>query len=189
MINKDTIADPTYKLLFTVAQLASTFNYNAITIRKMVKGVPIHSKIGRGIVYLLSDVASLNDVRDPYIPEEPKEPPPLETDPAKMNPLERIDHYKAEDLLQSSLIKKRKNNVEDGKLMVAHEVERVIAEAFKKIALTLDTLPDLLERDGIISSSDITKTIDVLDRSREQLAVDLGEISQATLDINDEGNW
>ena len=62
-----------------------------------------------------------------------------------------------------------------GELIPAREVEIGLAGAYKTLALTLDTLPDALERDGVISSDEIGRVIDIMDSAREQLANDLLE--------------
>lgn len=181
------------KLLFSIPQLATAYNIHVNTVRKKIGNTPTSGKVGKSVLYHLKDVTELIDVREPYIPPnkkpEPDPEPYVYKDVEHMSPLEKIDHFKGEDLRQSAIAKERKNMTEAGLLMESHVVERIAAEAFKKVALTLDTLPDLLERDGIIDSSSITKVIHVLDNSREQLAADLAEISELTSIINEQGDW
>lgn len=179
---------------FTINQLALTYGTSTAKVReKMVDVLPI-DVTGRFPLYALKDVTQLKDNRpETYRIHASKikdeEDDYINTDPKLMSAVEKINHYKAEDLKESALIKKRKNDAECGRLMVAQQVERTTAEAFKKIALTLDTLPDALERDGIISSSDVQKVISILDNSREQLAIDLRVISLTVEEINERGEW
>jgi len=51
-----------------------------------------------------------------------------------------------------------------------------LAEAFKKVALTLDTLPDALERDGFIGSPDVEGTVALIDVTRTKLADALAKL-------------
>ena len=175
-------------LRFNITQLAKAFNYSPPTIRKMLGETEPAGKRGSSNVWRLCDVTTLNDVREPYIQQAPEEKVE-ETDPNKMKPMDRKTHYQAEDLKQASEIKARRNAVESGELMLAQEVEIALSKAFKVIALTLDTLPDALERDGYISSNDIGSIIDILDNARLQLAADLSELAPVVNDIADSGDW
>ena len=195
------------KFVFNIKMLSLAFDIDRTTVTNMIQGVKPIGKKGRSLLYDIKDVATLKETRDSMLVEkftnnkykdkphhsnsttDPDNSDGLITDPEQMTPVQRINYYKAEDLRQSAQLKQHKNDVESGKLMIALDVERTVAEAFKKIALVMDTLPDLLERDGIIGSSDIERVIDVLDKSREQLAIDLSEISPMTEDINYKGDW
>ncbi len=186
------------KFLFNTQQLEKAFKISRLTISKMLASIEPVGKSGRSKLFDINDVADLKDTRDPtniekyknkkYKTEDPTKDKET-TNPDEMTAIQRINYYKAEDLRQSAKLKKLKNNTEEGKLMVATEVERTIADAFKKIALVLDTLPDLLERDGIIGSCDIERVITVLDNSQQQLAIDLSEISPMTKEINEQEDW
>jgi len=96
--------------------------------------------------------------------------------PEKRNPKERLLHYEAEDSKQSARLKQRKNDVESGNLIHAVEVEQVLAQAFKTVALTLDTLPDALERDGMINGADVEGAIALIDEARTKLADELADL-------------
>ncbi|RLA50058.1 MAG: hypothetical protein DRR42_14135 [Gammaproteobacteria bacterium] len=188
MANIKLIPPGAAKARFTVAQLSIAFSIGAATVRRRLGPTPPVEMNGKKSYYELCDVATLIDVRDPYIPDEPKEPT-VETDPNKMKPMDRKTYYQAEDLKQSAEIKFRRNALEAATLIPAEDVERVLAAAFKTIALTLDTLPDALERDGIISSTDVSYVLRIIDASREQLATTLGELAPEVEDINEEGDW
>ena len=192
--------DKSFQLL-TITQLAITYGTSNALVRSKIGDTPIYEVVNGRDCWHLDDVSTLIDKREKTAPiisaktkqllalsnVEPQDNP--DNDPTLMTAVEKINHYKAEDLKESAMIKKRKNDVECARLMVATQVERTVAEAFKKIALTLDTLPDLLERDGIIANNDIQKVIALLDNSREQLAIDLSGISLSIEEINDKGEW
>lgn len=188
-MSKEAVTKAQDALRFTKNQLARAFGTSVPTITKKIGNVSPIAKRGNAFVWHMADVLELKDSRTPYIPPEPQQPPPPESDPDKMNPKDRIDHYKAEELRQTAISKQRKNAVDAGRLLDAEQTERVIAEAFKKVALTLDTLPDLLERDGIIGSADVPKIIAILDSSREQLAADFLDIAPVISAINQQGDW
>lgn len=176
------------KCIFVVNELATAFKLSPPTVRKMLGDTPTAGKRGKTTIYKLGDVCTLNDVREPYIEPTPEEET-IETNPDKMKPSDRRTHYQAEDLKQAAELKQRKNDIESRALIPAHEVEQALAQAFKTIALLLDTLPDALERDGMIAASDIHSIIAIIDSSREQLAVDLSSLSPAIEDMNEGGDW
>jgi len=176
------------KLLFTLPQLSAAYGVHATTVRKMIGNIKPAQSSNRAQVWLLGDITTLNDVRKPYIPPEPDEEV-IETDPDKMKPADRRVHYQAEDLKEASELKRRKNDLESGAVIAAVDVERALAEAFKVVALLLDTLPDIIERDGILAPSDIPPIIDLLDGAREQLANDLSKLSDEVGRLNEEGDY
>lgn len=178
------------KCLFTVNELATAYSTSSQTVRKMLGATPSAFKRGRSLYYNLRDVSELKDVREPYIPPTPDvDSDYVELDPDKMKPADRRVHYQAEDLKQAAELKQRKNDLERRAVIPADEVEQALAQAFKQIALLLDTLPDALERDGMVASSDIEQIIGIIDSNREQLAHDLSELSPLTQEINDQGDW
>lgn len=193
------------KFMFNINMLSLAFDINKSTVRNMLTHISTVERKGNSKFYDIKDVATLTESRDLYAVERSTNnkykshhtnstavinpDDEIVNDPEQMNSIEKINYYKAEDLRQSAQLKQHKNDVESGKLMVATNVERTTAEAFKKIALVLDTLPDLLERDGIIGSGDIEKVIRVLDNSRQQLTVDLTDIAPAVKEINYNGDW
>lgn len=193
------------KFIFNINMLSIAFGITKSTTRLMISNIDPVGRKGKALLYDIKDVAKLVESRDSmmverstnhkYKPHHSNSTTNTDNnddetnDPEQMSAVQRINHYKAEDLRQSAMLKQYKNDVESGKLMVATDVERTTAEAFKKIALVMDTLPDLLERDGIIGSGDIEKVINILDSSRQQLAVDLSNIAPSVDDINERGDW
>ena len=198
MAKKPLIIPAQDKQQFGAKQLAEAFQLSIVTIRKMIGDTPPVGKRGAAYTWRLFDVAEMKDVRPPWIPPKPygKNAPSMtldeegeevfETNPDKMKPADRKTHYQAEDLKQAAQLKLRKNEVEMRELIPALEVEQTLAQAFKTIALTLDTLGDALERDGMIATSDIGRLLEILDSSREQLAVDLTALSPEVEEINEE---
>jgi len=182
------LTPPQDKIRFTNQQLSEAYSLSPNTIKKMIGLTPPSGKRKNAVVWNIADVSTLNDVREPYIPQLPNEEV-TETDPNKMKPADRRTHYQAEDLKQASELKKRKNDLERRSVIPAAEVESVLSQAFKVIALLLDTLPDALERDGMIAASDIHAIIAIVDSSREQLASDLSGLVPEIEEINDSGDW
>lgn len=173
---------------FSRNQLSAIFGISVPTITKMVGSTMPAARRNGGMVYHLKDVATLLDIRkinDPDIEDDEE----FETDPDKMKPADRRMHYQAEDLKQAAAIKSRRNDVEAGQLLEAVEVERVLAQAFKTLALTLDTLPDMLERDGLIETHDVERIIEIVDNSRAQLANDLSKMSETVEGLEAAGEW
>jgi hypothetical protein len=56
-----------------------------------------------------------------------------------------------------------------GKLVAIDEFERVFASAIKMIAVTLESLPDVLERDAGINGAAVERCQAVIDQVREDL--------------------
>lgn len=176
--------------LFSVPELAEMFGVSAPTAKKRIASIDPITTLKNIKFYDISEVAVFMDCRKSggYVNQHGSYDPNkvVSDNPDEMTPAERNLHWKAEDLKQATKLKERKNMVEARMLIPAHEVELSLASAFKTIALTLDTLPDSLERDGIISSGDIETIISILDSSREQLANDLTDLSPITATIQEE---
>lgn len=74
----------------------------------------------------------------------------------------RLDAARA-DLAETQLGKVR------GELIPAVEYERALSDGFKTVAMTLESLPDLLERDAGLPGPAVDRAIQVIDRLREDL--------------------
>jgi len=164
---------------FNREELAETFGLARSTVCKMIKEIPHVGVRDRGLVWHISDVTTLKNAQKKKQHKVVENN--VEVNLEKRNPKERLLHYQAEDSKQSARLKQRKNDVESGNLIHAVEVEQVLAQAFKTVALMLDTLPDALERDGMINGADVERAIVLIDIAREQLANDLANLSNLEL--------
>jgi len=162
------------ELYFSREELGETFQLARSTVCKMIRGIPHAGVRDRALVWHISDVSTLKDARLPKQQEIIVRY--LENEPNKMKPADRRTHYQAEDLKQAALLKQRKNDLESRELLPSYEVQTCLAEAFKKVALTLDTLPDALERDGFIGSPDVEGTVALIDVTRTKLADALAKL-------------
>jgi phage terminase Nu1 subunit (DNA packaging protein) len=86
----------------------------------------------------------------------------VETDPDSLEPFKRKAHYQAES-------DKMKLAKEQGELIPADEVEDEMATIAKLVTETLETLPDILERDTGATPRQIAITERAIDRVRETL--------------------
>ena len=166
--------------LVTLTELANIYGKDKRTVVRMIGTIPLATIPDNEEFYDLNAVTQIIDVNKvdkkegwknqwgEYDPDEE-----IETDPNKMKAAERRLWFQSEDLRQSTMLKERKNATEARELIPVREVEIGLAAAFKAVALVLDTLPDALERDGVIPSSQINTVIKILDSSREQLVQDL----------------
>lgn len=82
--------------------------------------------------------------------------------PDEMPPKDRLDWYKGNR-------EKKRDQQEAGDLIPAATMERTLADALKIVAVTLEALPDVLERDCGIDGKTVTKAQEVIDRLREDL--------------------
>ncbi len=83
-------------------------------------------------------------------------------DPRDLSPRERLEYYKAER-------ERLRLAEEEGELVPAAEVEDQIAGLVKLLVQTLDTLPDLLERDVAISPDAIARAQEIVDALRQDM--------------------
>ena len=90
-----------------------------------------------------------------------------EVDPEKMPPKERLDWYRGTR-------ERARHQQEAGELISAAEYERALSASLKQVAVTLESLPDLLERDAGLPGTAVEKAIAVIDALRERLYKALG---------------
>lgn len=79
-----------------------------------------------------------------------------------LHPRDRYMHYKAE-------LAKRELALRDGELYLASETNKTIATIFKAVTATLDSIPDILERDCGLSPEDIYPVFLTIDMLRESI--------------------
>ena len=91
-----------------------------------------------------------------------------ELDPDKLEPYKRQAHYKAE-------LDRLKLEQETRELIPRIEVEQEQARILRNVAQTLDTLPDLVERDCGATPDQIKRIERAVDECRESLYVELAE--------------
>lgn len=85
-----------------------------------------------------------------------------EDDPEKMSPKDRLDWYRG--------ARERTKHLEEcGELMRASDFETALASAIKTIAVTLESLPDVMERDAGLDGAAVERCQIVVDRMREDL--------------------
>ncbi|WP_373510381.1 DUF1441 family protein [Thiocapsa sp.] len=92
--------------------------------------------------------------------------PEGDADPDRMAPKERLDHFRA-------LREQTKHQQEIGELIPAAEHEAGLASIVKPIAIGLESLPDLLERDVGLTGAQVEKAVEVIDALRERMYKDL----------------
>ena len=86
--------------------------------------------------------------------------------PNDMEPKDALDYYRAQ--------RERIKLAEDIRKMIpAADIERVIGEAFKALAQSLDALPDALERDCGLPALAVTAAQRAVDTMRETLYANL----------------
>lgn len=79
-----------------------------------------------------------------------------------LHPRDRYMHYKAE-------LAERELRLRDGELYLASETNRTISTLFKAVTATLDSIPDVLERDCGLSPDDIHPVFITIDMLRESI--------------------
>ena len=86
--------------------------------------------------------------------------------PEDMAPKDELDYYRAKR-------EQLKLAAETGELIPAADIERVIGDAFKALAQSLDALPDALERDCGLTALTVNAAQKTVDAMRETLYVNL----------------
>ena len=175
--------------MFNTKQLAEFFEMSVTAVTKRIKGVTPDGKIGRFMVWDISRVAILtNDAHtsiqqtydlskrnDRSLGDISADEPLPTSDLGSMTPNELKTYFQTVDIQQSYLKKKIANEETAGELLRKSDVLDSMVNSFKIISNYLDSLPDVLERDGLISSADMDKTINSVDRVRVELANSLDE--------------
>lgn len=90
----------------------------------------------------------------------------VKTDPDRMTPRERNEHYRAER-------EKTRHLADIGQLVPAADVDREMGILVKTVAQALDTLPDILERDCGLPPRAIERSQRVIDEVREGMYLQL----------------
>lgn len=83
-------------------------------------------------------------------------------DPEKLSPKDRLDWYRGTR-------EKTRHLQEINELVTVAEYETALSGALKLVAMTLESLPDLLERDAQLSGPAVARTIEIIDAVREKI--------------------
>ena len=138
------------------AELAEFFGVALTTVDQWLRrGCPYVQRGSRGIQWKFDflDVAKWKyGAADDNVDE----------DPEKMPPKDRLDWYRGNR-------ERTKHMEEAGELIPAAVFETELAAVLKKIAVTMESLPDVLERDADIDGSAVERVQMVTDRMRNEL--------------------
>jgi hypothetical protein len=144
----------------SISQIAAGWGITRETAAKRVAAAnarPSNTRKGYP-VYLLQDVVRLMGGLDDS----------GAADPDKMEPYKRQAHYKAE-------LDRLKLEQETRELVPRIEVEQEQARTMRAVALMLDTMPDVLERDCGLSGETLARIERHIDDCREQLHKQLND--------------
>jgi hypothetical protein len=144
----------------SLRQLAEETGLDRDTVQRRISAanaVP-SGKRGGHPVYRLRDVLRALLLKD----EEGR------IDPEKLEPYQRQAHYKAE-------LDKLKLDQETRELIPRIEVEQEQARILRVVAQTLDTLPDIVERDCGATPAQVQRIERAVDECREALFTDLSD--------------
>ncbi len=148
---------------WSINRISQCFGMSRDTVTRRLRdaGVPASGKRVGHPIYALRDVApalfaqsSIGEGDDGHL------------DPGQMMPKDRKDWFDSE-------LKRIKYEQEIGQLMDADEVAKGVASVFKKIALSLDTIVDVIERDAGLDSRQLQIMQKIIDTNRALLAADI----------------
>lgn len=148
--------------LWSINALADEFGIDRRTVKKRLEGMPPAGVLNGHPAWRLRDIAGAVLGLKAAVPDG-------ETDPDKLTPKDRLDHYRAER-------EKIKWEAEQRISIPAPEVESVVAGAFKILSQGLDTIPDVLENDCALGAAEVERAIEVVDGIREGLYQQLLEL-------------
>lgn len=160
--------------LWSINALAEEFGIDRRTVKKRLEGIPPAGEASGHQAWRLRDVAIAV-----MGPQAAFAGDPDFIDPDKMHPTDRLSHYRAER-------EKSKWLAEERFQIPSGEVEKVVATAFKSLAQSLDTLPDVLERDCALGPVEVERAIEVIDAAREGLYQELLEVCSSLSGIGDD---
>lgn len=145
------------------AALAAFFDVSLPTIDSWVRrGCPVLQEGSQGTPWIF-DLLAVADWRA-------ERKPALPNDLNSMSPRERLDFVRAER-------ERLRLEADQGQLIPAAEVERVLSEAFKALALALSTLPDALERGCGLPPDAVARAQHLIDDARESLYASLTAVT------------
>jgi phage terminase Nu1 subunit (DNA packaging protein) len=101
-----------------------------------------------------------------------------EFDPEQLPPNERMQWYKGSR-------ERLKYMEEAGKLVKISEYERELSAALKIVAISLETLPDVIERNGKLPAESIAAVQKICDRVRDDMYRHLAEMAKASGESSD----
>jgi hypothetical protein len=148
----------------SLRQIAEETQLDRDTVQRRIAAANVipSGKRGGHPVYRLRDVLKAVMLKD----EEGR------TDPDKLEPYQRQAHYKAE-------LDRLKLDQETRELIPRIEVEQEQARILRVMAQTLDTLPDLVERDCGATPAQVQRIERAVDECREALFTDLSDEDDA----------
>ncbi|EMU8997189.1 MULTISPECIES: DUF1441 family protein [Providencia] len=139
-------------LKLNVSQLAALADVHRQTVAARIKSItPVGGNGSNLKLYSLTSILS----------ELMKLPPPVSSD--EMLPQDRKAWYQSER-------ERLKFEQETGELILASDVAREFAALAKAVIQTLETLPDILERDCALTPSAVSRVQNIIDDLRDQIA-------------------
>ncbi len=140
-------------LLFSLRQLAAITGIHRDTIKQRLGGISPRSARNGHAVYFLGDVGSALFADAGGTPTAP---------PNKLGP-------QAANHMASAQLKKIKIDQQLGHLLPVDKVRLEWGRVLKAVMATLETLPDVLERDAGLTPEQIIAVVTTLDDVRERL--------------------
>ncbi len=154
---KKTELQPDNPNLLSISKISDLTGIARQTIAQRITGIRPRSIRSGHPVYFLRDVgAALFAKETVAISSNPDQ------DPAKLPPVDRDRWY-------SSEIKRLDFEEQMGALVRVEDMAQAIGVTFKKLALMLDTLPDVLERDVGMTPQQISAMCRIIDTQRSDL--------------------
>lgn len=148
-------------LTFSLSSLAREFGIARETVAKKLSAAnvkPVDHEKGHPVYKIKEAAAAILDADDQQVVSDPK----------LMTPKERLDWYKSEN-------ERLKHEKEVGISIGTEEARLAMANIVQMVTKTLDTIPDVLERDCSLPADAVLQVEQVIDSLRIQMAEDLAQ--------------
>ena len=197
-------------VLVSKGHMVRVFGLNHATYNKMIENIEPGGTCGKGDLYRLVDLVTPIDTRSASAQRDGRrradianrtaqvnhplnfpQPKPVESDeldftgdepPVGCTPAELRTFYQAKKEEQQYIKTKNENELASGELLRADDAERTFIEAFKIVAHYLNSIGDILERDGVITHAEVEGVDESIDKIRAQLVDSLMEATKGKVE-------
>lgn len=152
------------RFLMSRTDLALLYGISKDQIERFLTNVIHVRQDGLRFMYDLAHVTRIIDARDTFKGR-------TEADVVNMSHKDQKVYYQAKIAKEEYQKKRMENEKLSGSLIPVDEVRVSTVTAFKIMGNFLDSLPDVLERDGIIGNNKVDRAIKSIDRVREELSI------------------
>lgn len=166
----------------SVSALSRAWGIQFTVVQAMLRSVTPFYMDGKQSFYRLIDVTRIFDARKAEKSSSDEKDFTGDKPPLGATPAELKTYYQAKKEEQSWIKQRNDNAIMSGQLLLADDVQKTLIETYKVVVHSLDNLGDIFEREGIITSHEVTKVDELVDKLRQQMADDLRKLTDGEVD-------